>query len=191
MKKKSTGEPDSSGDAPEIELGGLFRGLGEFVNLLGKLSETGEKMIERDGEFRVKGLGDNARGVYGFSFRSGIGGGKPRVEPFGNVHTSEAGLVVGEVREPMVDVFDEDSEIVITAELPGVLESEIIFRVEGDVLTIETHGERHYAKEVLLSESVSAKSLKQSYNNGVLEIRIEKATRSNRSDDNDNGKHDQ
>jgi HSP20 family protein len=189
VKKKTTEKPDSSGDAPEMELGGLFRGLGDFVNLLGKLAETGEKLTEREGEFRVKGLGDNARGVYGFSIRSGVGGGKPRVQPFGNMRTSEAGLVVDEVREPLVDIFDEDSEIVITAELPGVLESEIRTSVEGDVVTIETKGERHYAKEILLPEAVSAKSLRQSYNNGVLEIRVKKATQETGGDANGDGKH--
>jgi HSP20 family protein len=184
MKKKATEKPDAPGDAAEVEFGGLFRGLGDFVNLLSKFSETGEKLKERDGEFRVKGLGDNARGVYGFSIRSGVGGGKPRVQPFGNVRASEAGLVVDEVREPLVDIFDEDSEVVITAELPGVLEDEI----EGDVMMIETEGERYYAKEILLPESVSAKSLKKSYNNGVLEVRIKKATQETGGNANGDGK---
>jgi len=176
MKKKTTEKPESADDAPEIELGGLFRGLGDLVNLLGKLAETGEKLKEREGEFRVKGLGDNARGVYGFSVRSGIGGGGPRVQPFGNVRASEAGLVVDEVREPMVDVFDEGREIVITAELPGVLENEIVTSVDDDVLIINTSGKQQYATEILLSEAVLAKSLRQSYNNGVLEIRVKKVT---------------
>jgi HSP20 family protein len=57
-----------SGGRPEIELGGLFRGLGEAVDLLGKLVETGGTHT-REGEFSVKGLGDKARGVYGFSIR--------------------------------------------------------------------------------------------------------------------------
>jgi HSP20 family protein len=93
------------------------------------------------------------------------------------VRASEAGLVVDEVREALVDIFDEDSEIVITAELPGVLEGEIKISVEGDVMMIETEGERYYAKEILLPEAVSVESLRQSYNNGVLEVRIKKTTR--------------
>jgi HSP20 family protein len=189
VKKKTTKKPDAPGDAAEVEFGGLFRGLGDFVNLLSKLAETGEELKERDGEFRVKGLGDNARGVYGFSIRSGVGGGKPHVQPFGNMRTSDAGLVVDEVREPLVDIFDEDSEVVITAELPGVLEGEIEISVEGDVVTIETKGERYYAKEIQMPEAVSAKSLRQSYNNGVLEVRVKKATQETRGDANGNGKY--
>jgi|GEM_PF-7088965 len=123
-KKKTKTETGGSHGSADPEFGGLFRGLGDFVSLLGKLAEAGEKHIERKGEFRVKGLGDRGRGVYGFSIRSGIGGGGPRVEPFGNVRSSDEGLVVDPVREPLVDVFDEGSEIVVTAELPGVSEKD-------------------------------------------------------------------
>ncbi|AGI68579.1 Hsp20-family heat shock protein associated with gas vesicle synthesis [Octadecabacter antarcticus 307] len=185
MKKKTTGKSKAEKNTPEIELGGLFRGLGDFVNLLSKLAETGEKIKESEGEFQIKGLGDNTRGIYGFSVRSGIGGGGPRVQAFGNVRTSEAGLVVDEVREPMVDVFDEGSEIVITVELPGVLESEIVTSVDDDVLIITTNGDRSYAKEIFLSESVLKKSLSQSYNYGLLEIRVKKMTHETGSGEND------
>jgi len=185
MKKKTTEKTESATDIPEIELNGLFKGLGDFVNLLGKLTETGEKLKESEGEFRIKGLGDNAHGVYGFSFRSGIGGERPRVHPFGNVRTSEAGFVVEEVREPMVDVFDEGSEIVITAELPGILENEIVINVADDILTINTSGKQTYATEILLPEAVLAKSLRQSYNNGVLEIRVKKVTLGTGGDESD------
>ncbi len=158
----------------ELDFGGLFRGLGDVVDLVGKLAEAGEQQVERHGEFRVKGLGDQARGVYGFSIRSGIGDAEPRVEPFGNVHADQEGLVVDDVREPLVDLFDEGKKIVVTAELPGVQEKEIALRFEGDVVTIETLGERRYAKEVLLPAPVAPETQRLSYNNGVLEIRIDK-----------------
>ena len=51
----------------EIELGfgSLFKGLGDFVGVLGKLVEAGEERAERTGEFKVKGLGEKAQGIYG------------------------------------------------------------------------------------------------------------------------------
>lgn len=180
-RKKSTSKASDPKDdeeakgGVEVELGGLFERLGDVVDLVGKLAEAGEKHVERRGEFRVKGLGDQARGVYGFSVRSGIGGGKPKVEPFGNVHASEDGLVVDDVREPLADVFDENDEIVIVAELPGVAESNIAIRFESDtMMMIKTRGERHYVKEVALPSAVDPKTLKKSYNNGVLEARVDK-----------------
>jgi len=172
-KKRKTTSQDENG--VDLELGGLFRGLTDFVEAVGKLAEAGEKHVERQGEFRVKGLGDQARGVYGFSIRSGIAGGKPRVEPFGNVHSSDEGLVVDDVREPLVDVFEEDDEMVITAELPGVAEQDISVRFDGDMVIIETSGDRRYAKETLLPAPVAGDDdVERSYNNGVLEVRVRK-----------------
>lgn len=164
----------SNSDEPEIEIGGLFRSLGEAVNLLGKLVETGGTHT-REGEFRVKGLGDKAHGVYGFSIRTGLGGAAgAQVERFGNVHPSREGFVVDEVREPLVDVFDERDEVAVTAELPGAKEADITVEVKGDRLIIEANGERRYAKEVVLPVEVEAAGLQKKYNNGVLEIRVQK-----------------
>ena len=167
-----------SRDKPEIEIGGLFRSLGEAVDLLGKLVETGGTQ-SRQGEFRVKGLGDKARGVYGFSIRTALGGEDgAQVERFGNVRPSREGFVVDEVREPLADVFDEHDEIVVTAELPGAKEAEITVELKGDILTIESKGERSYAKEIVLPAEVDAASLQKKYNNGVLEIRVRKKAKS-------------
>lgn len=157
----------------DLGLGGLFKGLGNLLDLLSDMVETGEEQVARTGEFKVKGLGEKARGVYGFTIRTGIGG-LPQVEPFGNIRTTEEGPTVAEVREPLVDVFDEDEEIVIVAELPGVGEEEIHIEVHDDILSLETTGERKYAKEILLSDEVDAATLQKTYRNGILELRLKK-----------------
>ncbi len=157
----------------DLGFGGLFKGLGNFIDLLGGMIETGEEEVARSGEFRVKGLGDKGRGVYGFSVRSGIGG-IPRVERFGNIRTTEEGPVVAEVREPLVDVFDEEQEIVIAAELPGVAEEEVHIEIQDDILSLKTTGERKYAKEILLPGQADAATLQKAYKNGILELRLKK-----------------
>lgn len=173
MVRKSTKHSGAAKEGIDVDLGGLFRGLGDAVDLIDKLVEVGKKHAEHQGEFGVKGLGDKVRGVYGFSIRTGIGG-ESRVEPFGNVHSTKEGIVVEEVREPLVDVFDEGQEVVVTAELPGAREGEITVELQGDVLTIKSEGERHYAKEVPLPAAVDGQSLQKKYNNGVLEVRARK-----------------
>jgi len=163
----------------DLGFGGLFKGLGDFIDLLSETveaseaTETGEAEVKRSGEFRVKGLGDKGVGVYGFSIRTGIGG-IPQVERFGNIRASEAGPVVADVREPLVDVFDEGDEIVVVAELPGVSDDEIQVQVREDILSLETQGERKYAKEILLSAAAEAASLQRAYKNGILELRLKK-----------------
>ncbi|MDO9065991.1 MAG: archaeal heat shock protein Hsp20 [Chloroflexota bacterium] len=169
-KKRETKEEISF----DLGFGGLFKGLGNVVDLLSGMVETGQEEVTRTGEFKVKGLGEKGRGVYGFTVRTGIGG-TPQVEHFGNIRATEAGPVVAEVREPLVDVFDESQEIVVAAELPGVGEEEIRVAVQDDILSLETTGERKYAKEILLSGPVDAATLKKTYKNGILELRLQKA----------------
>ena len=158
----------------DIGLGGIFEGLGDFINLVSEMVEAGESEVTRTGEFKVKGLGDRGRGVYGFSIKTGIGG-TPQVERFGNIRSTKEGPVVDEVREPLIDVFDEGETVVVVAELPGVAEEEITVEVKDDVLTLETRGERKYAKEVLLPSSVDAATIKKAHKNGVLELRLTKS----------------
>lgn len=158
----------------DIGFGSLFKGLGDFVGVLGKLVEAGEQQVERTGEFKVKGLGDKGHGVYGVSVRVGIGG-EPHIERFGNIRPTREGPEVVDVREPLIDVFDEDKEIVIAAELPGVKEEAIEVEVQGDILTLSASGERRYAKEVLLPSPVDPASLKRSFKNGLLELRLKKS----------------
>jgi len=158
----------------DIGLGGIFKGIGDFINLVSDMVEAGESEATRTGEFRVKGLGERGRGVYGFSVRTDIGG-APRVERFGNIRSTEEGPVVDEVREPLVDVFDEGDTVLVVAELPGVAEEEITIDVKDDVLTFETAGEKKYSKEVVLPCPVDAATMKKAHKNGVLELRLKKS----------------
>ena len=67
----------------------------------------------------------DVKGVYGFSVKVGLGdkGDKEvKVEPFGNVRRDDktGETVVQEIREPVVDVFEEKDHTLVVAEMPGV-----------------------------------------------------------------------
>jgi HSP20 family protein len=169
----------------DLGFGGLFKGLGDLIDVLGELAEKGETEITRTGEINFGGTegkkpaGEGGekkglRGVYGLTVRTGVGG-IPRVERFGNIRATEEGPVVEEVREPLVDVFDEAQEIVIVAELPGVSEEDVRVEVQEDIVALEAAGQRKYAKEILLPAPVIASSLQKTYKNGILEVRLRKA----------------
>lgn len=172
MGRKRPPEP-SSGDAG---LGGMLRSLGGFLDLLSNAAEQGGGEFKRTGE-----IGDEQKGVkavYGFSVRVG-GGGKPLIEKFGNVKDNNDGhgAVVEEAREPMVDVFDESDHLLVVAELPGVEAGDIRFEVKEDVLNLSaTRGDHKYRKEVLLASEVHAQAATSRYRNGVLEIKLPKAS---------------
>jgi HSP20 family protein len=176
--KQTQGETDSN-DSPlgaqvhvDLGFGGLFKGISNLLDLVGNLTEAGENM-SRTGEVKF-GDGEKMQGVYGFSIRTGLGG-MPKVESFGNIRESEAGPVVADTREPIVDVFDEGPKLLVVAELPGVAKKEIKVELNGDVLALSTTGARKYAKEVLLPAAAKEEGMTTTYNNGVLEVRLEKA----------------
>jgi len=158
----------------DFGLGGVFKGLGSFIELLAEMAEKGETLAQRSGE--IRGLREGMRGVYGFNVRMGLGG-EPQVQQFGNVRATNTGPVVDEVREPMVDVFDEGDAVLVVAEMPGVSIRDVVIDVKGDVLSISTAetAPRKYAKEVLLPAAVSVASQRSTFKNGVLELRFEKA----------------
>ena len=166
--EKDEGKVEIDFGAGKISFGGLFKGLGDFIDLADKLKEQG---VERRGE--IGGLPNGAKGVYGLSIRTM--GGKPVIESFGNIRETARGPVVEEIREPIVDVFDEKDHILVVAELPGVPEDKIKIEVEGDIMNLTASDtDKKYAKEILLPGKVKASSLKITYKNGILEIRLDK-----------------
>lgn len=152
-------------------VGELFKGIGNFIDLLSEMAEKGEE-ITRTQEFTGKGKLKDLKGVYGFSVRfGGLGG--PKVQSFGNIKKTEAGPTVEEVREPMVDIFDEGDTVQVITELPGVEENDIKVDLKDDILNIfAEHGNRKYQKEILLSSKVKPETLTISYKNGILEVKI-------------------
>lgn len=168
--------PSGAETGPKAEaladIGAVFKGLGGFVEMLGSLVEKAEQ-IEQQGEFKVKGLGDDARGVYGFSVRTGLGG-VPQVRRFGNLNPSAKGPVVEDVREPLVDVFDEDDAVIVTAEIPGVAEEEITLTATDGRLSLATTGRHRYAKDIALPPSVDPATMERSHRNGILQVKLKK-----------------
>ena len=170
MAKKK--KPEEEGMEFDFGIGGLFKGIGNLIDLVSKMAEEGRGEVSREGE--IKGLGKKVKGVYGFTIRT-LAGGIPRVEPFGNIKETPGGPVIEEVREPVVDVFDEEAEVLVIAEMPGVAEEKIKIDVKGDVLNISAENkDRKYAKEVLLPCAVDAEATKVSYKNGIVEITLPK-----------------
>lgn len=154
-----------------IGLGGIFESLGNLIESVSKIAEEG-KGISKTGE--IKGLGDKAKGVYGFTIRT-LAGGESKVESFGNIKKTPKGPVVEEEREPIVDVFDEKDHILVIAELPGVNEEDIRTEIKGDILNISVQEkERKYKKEVLLPSKVEAEPTSSIYKNGILELKLKK-----------------
>jgi len=77
-----------------------------------------------------------------------------------------------EVREPIVDVFEEAGHMLVLAELPGIGKKDVKIEFEDDVLTISAErGAKKYRKEVLLPRNLSKERMKIACRNGILEIK--------------------
>lgn len=154
--------------------GGLFNGIDKLVDIAEKAEKVGGK-LKRQGRWHVGAKERPARAVYGFSIRTGFGKTRSRIQTFGNIKKTKQGPRVMETREPLVDVFDEGGEILVIAELPGVQETDIKLDLKGDILNLETSGEKKYAKEILLPATVDFGSRKMNFKNGILEVKFKKA----------------
>lgn len=92
---------------------------------------------------------------------------------------------------PSIDLAETDTDITVTAELPGMDEKDIQVQLEGDTLTIrgekksETeHKDAHrhlversygqFARAVVLPAEVDDSKAQASYKNGVLTIKLPK-----------------
>jgi HSP20 family protein len=93
---------------------------------------------------------------------------------------------------PKLDMFEENNELVIKAELPGIRKKDLDISLEDDVLTIKaekkeekevkdaTHytRERHfgsYVRHMTLPKRVDAEKVTATLKKGLLEIRLPKA----------------
>ena len=167
MKKQNNGSKGSGGS-----FDGILKGFTDLVEKLGELAEKGES-LSKSGELKFPGK--EAKGVYGFSVKvGGLGGNDVTVEPFGNIHKDrETGKsVVQEIREPLVDVFEEEAYTLLNAEMPGISAADVKLDVRDDILTIRAEkGDKKYRKEILLSFSPAQDKITVSCNNGIVEIK--------------------
>ena len=162
----------------DLGLGGIFKGLGSLLELAAELADKAPTEMRQTGQGGAPG-DKGFQAVYGFTVKVG-GGGRPTVEHFGNVREQEGrGPVVDEVREPLVDIFDEGDFLLVVAELAGVAEKDITYDIQQDILTISGQtGDRKYFKEMLLPSAVQKERSTSSYKHGILELKLWKAPQS-------------
>lgn len=170
-KGKKSDSDEGVGDG----IGGFLGGLVNLVEKLGELAEKGQE-LSRSGEFSGSGKEKELKGIYGFNVRFGLGDDKEKVsvEPFGNIKKDkESGrTVVQEIREPLIDVLEEEDYTLVIAEMPGISAKDVVITIHEDVMTIAAeHDEKKYRKELLLPKTYSRDKLKISCNNGIVEIK--------------------
>ena len=83
--------------------------------------------------------------------------------------------MVEDVREPLVDVHEEEDHVLVLAEIPGVSKKDVQLELSDDHLTIRAQrGEKHYCKEVTLPQNFTQQNMRWECSNGILKIRFER-----------------
>ena len=151
QKNRTTRQPsDDTGrnDRPVdigLNFGGFLGKLGSVMEKLVDLAETGQS-LSQSGELKGLDPQGKLRGVYGFSIKTGTGDQGERevkIEPFGNIHRESSGdAVVEDVREPLVNVYEEDDHVLVLAEIPGVSKKDVQLDLSDDRLTIRASAAR-------------------------------------------------
>jgi HSP20 family protein len=125
-----------------------------------KLQEILEQMIRdsmEQGNFMVQPMGFTIVIRGGGSFPAGQFGVAPET---------------GGALEPLIEVHEEEGEILVLAELPGVSEDQVRFDLEDGTLRIAaSDGARRFVGRAELPP-VDPDSLRASCRNGVLEVRF-------------------
>jgi HSP20 family protein len=171
-KKQDTSNPKEKVVKSSFSVGGLLGGLGGLIEKLGELAEAGEE-LSRSGEFEKGGI----RGVYGINIKTGLGDQgqtELKVEPFGNVGRGSVNRPEGkDIREPLVDIHEEDDCVLVLVELPGVAKENVTLNVADNRLSLlAERGKTTYRKEVDLPKGCSAEHMNWECSNGILQVRF-------------------
>jgi HSP20 family protein len=179
--KRPPRDDSNRGERPlntDFHVGGFLGKLGNVMEKLVELAETGQT-LSKTGELKGLDPQGKLRGVYGFSIKTGIGDQGERevkIEPFGNIHRESSGdAVVEDIREPLVDVHEEEDHVLVLAEIPGVSKKDVQLDLVDDRLTIcAQRGEKRYRKEITLPERFAQQNMRWECTNGILKIRLER-----------------
>lgn len=75
------------------------------------------------------------------------------------------------------DIYEEDDQLRVVADLPGVDKSDIDITCDGHIVHVVAAGERReYDERIQLPHRVDPDSASARYNNGVLEVILDTAT---------------
>lgn len=78
--------------------------------------------------------------------------------------------------ETHVDVYTDDDGVELVADLPGVSKDDINLQCDGEVLTISAaSARREYDERVRLPVRVDEHSASARFNNGVLQVKFDRA----------------
>ena len=153
----------------------LFRDLDGFDEVFEDFEhEMNTDLAKMINKIESEGLDRSEPFIYGYSINIDENG-KAEINEFGNIKAdSDENLEVTESREPLVDLIDGKNSVTVVIEIPGVEKSDIKIEIKESTLLVSTTNSKNYYKEIPLESKIISSSARAKYNNGILEIIINK-----------------
>ena len=169
-------KPDKNNDIPldkfgNIDMERLQELVNELIQNMGGASGINPELFEK---VIREGMGSLKPFIMGFSASPGQDG-KIHLRPFGNINSNKDGSIkLKQHREPLIDIVEKPTSIIVIAELPGVTREDIKISTNKQKLRIKVDNpDRKYYKEIDLPREILPDSAVARYNNGVLELTLD------------------
>ena len=159
----------------------LFKDLDGFEEIFREFEhEMNDDLVNMINKIESEDRHRSEAFIYGYSINIDENG-KAEINEFGNIKSSSEGeenLEVSESREPLVDIIEGKNAVTVVIELPGVEKSDIKVVIKESIIFVTTINSKNYYKEIPLTGKIIANSARARYNNGILEIIINKDNKS-------------
>ena len=155
----------------------LFKDLDGFEEIFNEFEhEMNNDLVNMINRIESEGQHRSESFIYGYSINIDENG-KAEINEFGNIKSSPEGeenLEVSESREVLVDIIEGKNAVTVVIELPGVEKSDIKVEIKESIIFVTTINSKNYYKEIPLTSKIISNSARAKYNNGILEIIINK-----------------
>ena len=159
----------------------LFKDLDGFEEIFREFEhEMNDDLVNMINKIESEDRHKSEPFIYGYSINIDENG-KAEINEFGNIKSSSEGeenLEVSESREPLGDIIEGKNAVTVVIELPGVEKSDIKVEIKESIIFVTTINSKNYYKEIPLTGKIIANSARARYNNGILEIIINKDNKS-------------
>ncbi len=179
MTKKKSDAFARAAEELDLNINGLIGNLGEAVTeIINRLDDGRSGEISREHVFdtekgpiraqagiRVKmgGLGEAVRTTS-----------KPRPVNPDRKHATKPTTPASKPRAPAYDLIEDSDRWILTADMPGVVQSELVLHKEDDTLHISTTGDRVYHVKVDIGSEFDVESASVRLRNGILDLQLPK-----------------
>lgn len=155
----------------------LFKDLDGFEEIFNEFEhEMNNDLVNMINRIESEGQHRSESFIYGYSINIDENG-KAEINEFGNIKSSPEGeenLEVSESREVLVDIIEGKNAVTVVIELPGVEKSDIKVEIKESIIFVTMINSKNYYKEIPLTSKIISNSARAKYNNGILEIIINK-----------------